>query len=408
MAIKVIDRLESNASDGVLAITGQIYDNTQKKPQSAVNTDHEKRIKELEGKEGIVSIKIGTGLRNIGGENTPDIEVHAEDSDFTFVGDEGDKKLSLKIKKEGGLKKSNNGLEIPIGSGLRFFAEKLYVNPGDGLDLDDEGTVTVKKLYLDILKQLTKMEGNGAGLKYTDKGLLTIDTGDGLEVKDGKLVATGNALDDTYKDFLDRKLAEELDSKFGVAISASPSIIERGVSGGTNVTLTATATNTTGKAIEYIRISTGDSDIIKGTTTPLQGVNNAIEDFTASAEMKLVGHATKKTASTTVKAYYAIYSGASAKEELTEADVKALTKKLAATAVGKYPITIPSGGAYFYLAVPKGNSAGNPTSPTKILGWEDGPDGEAVIKTLTVGGVKYEIWRTVKEQDEGATVVQFK
>lgn len=246
--------------------------------------------------------------------------------------------------------------------------------------------------------------GNGAGLIYTDGGLLSIDTGDGLAIINGKLVATGSELDPSYKDYLDKKLAEEFDSKFQVTtVSANPLTIERGQN--TNVTISVTCKNDTGKAVEYLKLSIGGQEVTSSTGTTISNYQySASATFTATAELKLQGYATKKTNSRTVNAYYPIYTGVSKKETLDASDFGTTLQKtgiIKASAVGKYNYTIEDEtGAYPYLAVPFDVTlpthimAGFPTDVNKQTG-------------VSVNGVSYTILRPLNQQKQGQIEIEY-
>lgn len=299
---------------------------------------------------------------------------------------------------------SVSGSSYEPGYGLYVNANgNISVNAGSGIRVDENNKVTLSQTFLNLLLQMANTNGNGAGLKYTEDGLLTIDTGEGLEIAGGKLVATGGTMDPVYKDYLDAQLEKEFDAKFAMNLTASKTTIEKGVE--TAVTLTGTATNTTGKQIESIVLSIGTSEVKRGTTSPQTYNHTASDGFTAKATLKLSGYAKTKEKSVTVNAYYPIYTGVSTKETLSSSDFgTALTKygTISNTAVRKYSYTIPVGGGYPYLAVPTGV-----TSPTKILVLGSEAGMYTQTDKVTVNGVQYTVFRPTAKQGAGAVDVQY-
>lgn len=328
--------------------------------------------------------------------------------------------LALKVDTSTGLKYDPDGrLFISLGNGLGINTSyQLYSKLGTGLSTDSKGNIMISlgngliagnnlglrltTNFYNLLTQLTKVGSNNAGLKYTSDGLLTIDTGDGLEVRNGKLVSTstGSGLDSKYRNYLDGKINEEILSKVNVNATVSPSLIEKGVS--TSVTYSVNVTNTNTEA-DYatasVVIQEGDTSRGNGTTSAsyAKSTTDTVPAGTLKAVVTLKDSSLKTTVNfPAVNAYYKVWSGVSNSTITTNSFTDSTLKKNTAVLSSvtgtstSFNATVTSTGQKFYLAVPTGI-----TAPTKyMIDSRDNPADELTRSTVSYNGISYTVVAT--------------
>ncbi len=139
-----------------------------------------------------------------------------------------------------------------------------------------------------------------------------------------------------------------------LTFSRTPSVIERGVN--TKVTLTWNPTfNGAYEKPSALTVKKGGTTLTTDTSLKtIQDTAGITETTTYSIEATIKG--IKKTASATVNAYYPMYFGGSASEEITSEELLALTKQsIKSSPAGQ--VTIPlTTGQYLWLCVPEGMS----------------------------------------------------
>ena len=139
-----------------------------------------------------------------------------------------------------------------------------------------------------------------------------------------------------------------------LTFSRTPSVIERGVN--TKVTLTWNPTfNGAYEKPSALTVKKGGTTLTTDTSLKtIQDTAGITETTTYSIEATIRG--IKKTASATVNAYYPMYFGGSASEEITSEELLALTKQsIKSSPAGQ--VTIPlTTGQYLWLCVPEGMS----------------------------------------------------
>ena len=139
-----------------------------------------------------------------------------------------------------------------------------------------------------------------------------------------------------------------------LTFSRTPSVIERGVN--TKVTLTWNTTfNGAYEKPSALTVKKGATTLTTDTSLKtIQDTAGITETTTYSIEATIKG--IKKTASATVNAYYPMYFGGSASEEITSEELLALTKQsIKSSPAGQ--VTIPlTTGQYLWLCVPEGMS----------------------------------------------------
>ena len=139
-----------------------------------------------------------------------------------------------------------------------------------------------------------------------------------------------------------------------LTFSRTPSVIERGVN--TVVTLTWNTTfNGAYEKPSALTVKKGATTLTTDTSLKtIQDTAGITETTTYSIEATIKG--ITKTASATVNAYYPMYFGGSASEEITSEELLALTKQsIKSSPAGQ--VTIPlTTGQYLWLCVPEGMS----------------------------------------------------
>ena len=139
-----------------------------------------------------------------------------------------------------------------------------------------------------------------------------------------------------------------------LTFSRTPSVIERGVN--TKVTLTWNTTfNGAYEKPSALTVKKGATTLTTDTSLKtIQDTAGITETTTYSIEATIKG--ITKTASATVNAYYPMYFGGSASEEITSEELLALTKQsIKSSPAGQ--VTIPlTTGQYLWLCVPEGMS----------------------------------------------------
>ena len=139
-----------------------------------------------------------------------------------------------------------------------------------------------------------------------------------------------------------------------LTFSRTPSVIERGVN--TKVTLTWNPTfNGAYEKPSALTVKKGGTTLTTDTSLKtIQDTAGITETTTYSIEATIRG--IRKTASATVNAYYPMYFGGSASEEITSEELLALTKQsIKSSPAGQ--VTIPlTTGQYLWLCVPESMS----------------------------------------------------
>lgn len=325
--------------------------------------------------------------------------------------------LALKVDTSTGLKYDSDGrLFISLGNGLGINTSyQLYSKLGTGLSTDSKGNIMISlgngliagnnlglrltTNFYNLLTQLTKVGSNNAGLKYTSDGLLTIDTGDGLEVRNGKLVSTSKGLDSKYQNYLDNKINEEILSKVNVNTTISPNLIEKGVN--TSVTYSVNVTNTNTEAnytTASVAIQEGSTSRNTGTTSASYNKNatDTVSAGTLKAVVTLKDSSLKKEVNfPAVNAYYKVWVGVSNSAISTSNFASLLNKheSVLSSVTGTstfFKVTVASTGQKFYLAVPTGI-----TVPTKyMIDSRDNPADELTTSTVSYNSVSYTVVAT--------------
>lgn len=134
-------------------------------------------------------------------------------------------------------------------------------------------------------------------------------------------------------------------------ITASPTLIEKGVN--TTINITATSSfKTEGAKTLTIKNVTASKDLTGSGTTARMTAADSISNTTTFQAVAVFNYNVTKTANVTVTAKYPIFALESQKETLTNSDVIGGTKYVKSSPAGNYTITLSKNLTYFWICVP--------------------------------------------------------
>jgi hypothetical protein len=404
---KMANAMTSAASDHIIAVTGDIYDETKNSYQSDINSDFERKIAAL-------SSSIKPSVLPFDGT----IDVTSESS-WTLDEDTIQGNLI-------------DGYKIMFDTGLKKF---VYIGPWNDNTPSDSMTAYVNFPFqyetgvagsddYEYEWGITKVFNNN-GAKYTwstdGQSLVEYSTNSECASKEyveeaiSNLVATAPETLDTLKELADAiqenkdvldgfatkdevnslkdKLYDQFWSSATFSLSASKSAIYADEA--TLVTFTAkfTSSSISDAEIDNIRITSDNaynSVIAEADNSSTTSTSDTIT-LAAGGSKTLYAKATvgskSKTGSATVKAYNKVYYGSSAAKPDSVTGLTALAAT--STATGKtLTFTASDDGHAFYLLVPN-----DVTQPTKCTNTGGVDQGFTDLGDIVVSGITYNIYR---------------